>query len=181
VLITNWKIGNIFIRSNTITCMQVHMCVCVCMYVCVCVCVCVCMYVYIYIYIYMYVQGDRKFTQHIPDTCSIYQKINSIEIRKQKQRRSKVDRNGFCHACFLCHGNGSPDEILSICLAKENREMYPLTHSGKLSKNEMPCSVRQWTLVALVKKISLHFDCLMTTDGLARAGYKMAWPAWALV
>jgi hypothetical protein len=26
---------------------------------------------------------------------------------------------------FLCHGNGSPDEILSICLAQENREMYP--------------------------------------------------------
>jgi hypothetical protein len=27
---------------------------------------------------------------------------------------------------FLCHGNGSPDEILLIfCLAQENREMYP--------------------------------------------------------
>jgi hypothetical protein len=26
---------------------------------------------------------------------------------------------------FLCHGNGSLDEILSICLAQENREMYP--------------------------------------------------------
>jgi hypothetical protein len=25
---------------------------------------------------------------------------------------------------FLCHGNGSPDKILSICLAQENREMY---------------------------------------------------------
>jgi hypothetical protein len=33
---------------------------------------------------------------------------------------------------FLCHGNGSPDEILSICLAQENREIYPSTHSGKL-------------------------------------------------
>jgi hypothetical protein len=26
---------------------------------------------------------------------------------------------------FLCHGNGSPDEILLICLAQGNREMYP--------------------------------------------------------
>jgi hypothetical protein len=37
----------------------------------------------------------------------------------------KVDRNGFCPARFMCHGNGSPDEILSIYLAQENREMYP--------------------------------------------------------
>jgi hypothetical protein len=59
--------------------------------------------------------------------------------------------------------------------------MYPWTHSGKLSKNEMPGSVRQWTLVALVKKTSLYFDCWKTTDGLARAGYNMTWPAWALV
>jgi hypothetical protein len=56
----------------------------------------------------------------------------------------------LCSSCmmqpgeeFLCHGNGSPDEILQICLAQENREMYPKTHSGKLSKNEMPSSVRQ--------------------------------------
>jgi hypothetical protein len=28
----------------------------------------------------------------------------------------------------------------------------------------MSCSVRQWTLVAYVKKISLHFDYLKTTD-----------------
>jgi hypothetical protein len=26
---------------------------------------------------------------------------------------------------FYCPGNGSPDEILSICLAQKNREMYP--------------------------------------------------------
>jgi hypothetical protein len=34
---------------------------------------------------------------------------------------------------------------------------------------------------ALVKKTSLHFDCLKTIDGLVRAGYNMTWPAWALV
>jgi hypothetical protein len=44
---------------------------------------------------------------------------------------------------FLCYENGSPDQILSIYLAQENREMYPWTHSDKLSKNEMPGSVRQ--------------------------------------
>jgi hypothetical protein len=37
----------------------------------------------------------------------------------------KVDRNVFCPARFLYHGNDSPDEILSICLAQENREMHP--------------------------------------------------------
>jgi hypothetical protein len=37
----------------------------------------------------------------------------------------KVDRSGFCPVRFLCHGNGSPEEILSTCLAQENREMYP--------------------------------------------------------
>jgi hypothetical protein len=26
---------------------------------------------------------------------------------------------------FLCDGNGSPKEILSICLVEENQEMYP--------------------------------------------------------
>jgi hypothetical protein len=65
---------------------------------------------------------------------------------------------------FLCHGSGSPDKILSVCLAQENREMYPKTHSGMLSKNEMVGSVRQWILVALVKKTSLHFNYWKTTD-----------------
>jgi hypothetical protein len=37
----------------------------------------------------------------------------------------KVDRNGFCPARFLCQGNGSPDEILSICLKQENLKIYP--------------------------------------------------------
>jgi hypothetical protein len=45
----------------------------------------------------------------------------------------------------------------------------------------MPGSVRQWTLVSLVKKTSVHFDCWKTTDRPARAGYNMTWPAWALV
>jgi hypothetical protein len=43
-------------------------------------------------------------------------------------------------ARFVCHRNSSPDEIFSICLAQENREMY---HSDKLIKNEMPGRVQQ--------------------------------------
>jgi hypothetical protein len=31
----------------------------------------------------------------------------------------------MCDARFLCHGNGPLGKILSICLAQENREMYP--------------------------------------------------------
>jgi hypothetical protein len=42
----------------------------------------------------------------------------------------------------------------------------------------MPGSVRQWTLVALVKKTS--FDCWKTTDGLARAGYNMTWQRYCV-
>jgi hypothetical protein len=82
---------------------------------------------------------------------------------------------------FLCLGNGSPDEILSICLAQENREMYPWTHSGMLSKNKMRGAVRQLTLVEPVKKTPMHFDCWKPTHGLARADYNITWPAWDLV
>jgi hypothetical protein len=88
------------------------------------------------------VQDDRKVTQRIPDTCSICQKINYTEIIKKKNNvilsignvQCRVQRcmHLFFSPClmqpgeeFLCHGNGSPDEILSICLTQENREMYP--------------------------------------------------------
>jgi hypothetical protein len=107
----------------------------------------------------MFVQDDRKVTQPIPDTCSICQKIKYIEIRKQKNNiilsvgnvhRVQRCMHSLFSSClmqpgedFLCHGNGLPDEILSICLTQKNREMYLQTHSGKLSKNEMPGSVRQ--------------------------------------
>jgi hypothetical protein len=39
------------------------------------------------------------------------------------QLTPKADWNGFCLAHFLCYGNGSPNEILSICLTWENWEM----------------------------------------------------------
>jgi hypothetical protein len=77
--------------------------------------------------------------------------------------------------------NGSTHEVLSIRLAQENREMYPESHSGKLGKNEISGSVLQWTFVELTKNTTLHFDCWRTTDGLARAGYNLTWPAWASV
>jgi hypothetical protein len=53
---------------------------------------------------------------------------------------------------FLCHRYDTQDEILSMYLAQENREMYSYTHSGKLSRNEMPGSVRHGTLVSFVKR-----------------------------
>jgi hypothetical protein len=49
---------------------------------------------------------------------------------------------------------------------------------GKLSKNEMPGSVGQWTLVVHVKKTSLHFNSWKTTDRLVQADYMM-WPVRA--
>jgi hypothetical protein len=95
----------------------------------------------------MFKQGDRKVTKPIPDTCSICQKINYIEMKKNVilsvENVHRVQGLMQPGEEFLCHGNGSPDEILSICLAQENREMYPKTHSDKLSKNEIPGSVRQ--------------------------------------
>jgi hypothetical protein len=29
--------------------------------------------------------------------------------------RPKVDRNGLCSSRFLCHRNGTPEEIMSVC------------------------------------------------------------------
>jgi hypothetical protein len=67
-------------------------------------------------------------------------------------------------------------------LCSWNLNWWILKHrNDKFSKNEMPGSIRQWTFIALVKKTSLHFDCLKTTDGLAQVRNNMTWPAWALV
>jgi hypothetical protein len=85
-------------------------------------------------------QGDRKVTQPVLDTCAICQKINYIQIRKKQGyiKCWKCPPLSAMHAFTLClmfdatrwrvsavTGNGSPDEILSNCLAQENREMYP--------------------------------------------------------
>jgi hypothetical protein len=84
-------------------------------------------------------QSDRKVTQPIPDTSSICQKMTLKSENKKHcyikcwkcpprpdycNLTPKFDRNGFCPVRFLCHGSGSPDEILSICLVQGNREMY---------------------------------------------------------
>jgi hypothetical protein len=44
---------------------------------------------------------------------------------------------------ILWHGKGLPNEILSIFWHKRIGKNIPKTHSGKLSKNEIPDSVRQ--------------------------------------
>jgi hypothetical protein len=88
---------------------------------------------------YKLIQGDLKVMKQITDTYSIFQKINYNKIRKQKKTMLYFlleMSTAFSDACFssrlmqsgeefLCHGNGSPDEILSICSAQENREMFP--------------------------------------------------------
>jgi hypothetical protein len=84
------------------------------------------------------IQYDRKVTQPILDTRSIFQKIKYIEIRKKKTMLYKMlempaafNDSSFPHVwctsvkSFCSDQNSSPDEILSICLAQENREMYP--------------------------------------------------------
>jgi hypothetical protein len=43
---------------------------------------------------------------------------------------------------FLCWGNGSTDEILPMFSLGKSKKAS-LTQCGKLSKNEMPGSVRQ--------------------------------------
>jgi hypothetical protein len=85
-------------------------------------------------------QDDRKVTQPIPDTCSICQKINytnhktknNVILNVENVHRVQRRMHSLFSSClmqpseeFLCHRNGSPDDILSICLAQENREMYP--------------------------------------------------------
>jgi hypothetical protein len=93
---------------------------------------------------YLLLQDDRKVTQHIPDICSICQKITlKLEIKLRWKQKTILFCVGNVHrvqrcmhslfsSClmqpgeeFLCHGNGSPDEILSICLTQENRELCP--------------------------------------------------------
>jgi hypothetical protein len=86
------------------------------------------------------VQGDREVTQPIPDTCYIFQKINYIEIRKQKRilEVSTAFSSAYIHSfphvwcnplksvySDVYHRNGLPDKKLSIYLAQENQEMYP--------------------------------------------------------
>lgn len=66
--------------------------------------------------------GDRKVTEPIPDTHSICQKTNSIEIRKYQVLEMPT---AFSYASInslpQVDGIDSADEILSIYLAQENR------------------------------------------------------------
>jgi hypothetical protein len=84
---------------------------------------------------------DQKVTQPIPDTCAICQK-NKLHWNQEKKsnvilsvgnvRCVQQYMHSLFSSClmqlgeeFLCHGNGSPDKILSVCLAQENWEVYP--------------------------------------------------------
>jgi hypothetical protein len=80
-----------------------------------------------------------------------------LDYRHLKQ---KVDSNGFCPGSFLCRENGSPDETLSICLAHENREMYP--------KIILENYVKATCQVVFDNELSLHMwkrqPCTSTTE-----------------
>jgi hypothetical protein len=47
-------------------------------------------------------------------------------------------RHVWCNTVksLCCDGNGSPGELLSICLAQENPEVYPSAYPGKFNKLE---------------------------------------------
>jgi hypothetical protein len=84
------------------------------------------------------VRSDRKVTQTIPEACSVCKKINYFEIKTENgEYPLRSTMHAFTvyfmfDARFLCHGNGLPEEILTICLAQKNWKMYFQTHSGKL-------------------------------------------------
>jgi hypothetical protein len=141
------------------------------------------------------IQRDRNVMQPFPgmfyyskNKLHWYEKKNNVILISENVYRVQRRMHWFFPSClmqpakgFCSDWNGPLDEILSICLARQNREIYPWTHCGKLSKNVVPGSVRQRALVALVKKASSHFNRLKTTDWQARAGYNITWPELAPV
>jgi hypothetical protein len=71
--------------------------------------------------LHLLTQSDRKVTRPIPDTCSICQKINYIEIRKQKKNvilsAGNLHRVQRCICRFLWHriiGKCIPKLILAV-------------------------------------------------------------------
>jgi hypothetical protein len=62
------------------------------------------------------IQSDRKVTQPILDTCSIYQKINSVQIRKQK-KNSVIISVGNVHRVQRCIHS-----LFSSCLMQPGEE-----------------------------------------------------------
>jgi hypothetical protein len=80
----------------------------------------------------------RKVTKTIPDTCFIGQKEIKIKSEIKNHVMLNVGNVHLFQRCtnsvfssrllqfgeeFLCYGNGSPDEIISICLEQEIREV----------------------------------------------------------
>jgi hypothetical protein len=79
-------------------------------------------------------QDVQKVSRHIPDTYCLSKKAKKW-INTDQETKINVGnvQSGYRHltlkvgrnSCVLCHRNGSPDVIVSICLAQENREMRP--------------------------------------------------------
>lgn len=66
---------------------------------------------------------------------------NSRDAERNRNFITTVDRVGICKEATVKYR--PIEKILSISLAEESREMYVKPHSGKLSKNEKPGTVRQ--------------------------------------
>jgi hypothetical protein len=99
----------------------------------------------------MKTRKDRKVRHPIPDTCSVCRKTKQTEIRKKNIPCWQCAQRSAMHAFrlvsslntegrpehrvrparFVCHGDGSPHDISSICFAQENWNMWPGTHSDK--------------------------------------------------
>jgi hypothetical protein len=140
------------------------------------------------------IRSDGQVTLPIPDTCSICQK--QITLKSERKNKNlllsvgNILRVQRCmHSLFPSYLMQPAEEIRkwpeAVCQAT-NVDFFGTRESFNVFQNwfwqvkyKMSGSVRLWKL--FVKKTSLHINCLKTTDGLARAGYNVTWPAWALV
>jgi hypothetical protein len=122
----------------------------------------------------------------------IYQRINYTKIRKnillivRNVHSVRWSTHSLFSSCFM-HIGGVYCFMETVQQTRHSRFVWhgrignPQTNSGKLSKNVISDSIRQWTLFVPVKKTSLHFGCWKTTDGLRPAGYNTTWLAWTVV
>jgi hypothetical protein len=102
---------------------------------------------------------------HNSSMCSICQKRNDTEIRKQKIMLYWVFEmtTAFGNACIHPSPQASCKPVKGGTGESESVSLSPFWQVTK----KMPESVWQWTLVALAISTSLHFNCLKATDGRA--------------
>jgi hypothetical protein len=79
-----------------------------------------------------YVRTSGKFISfpqtrrcYIPEDSHIQIKLVASQTFSDACINMEGDRNCFCATLFQCHGNSSPDEILSVGLTQESWEVRP--------------------------------------------------------